>query len=112
MATLEAENYGLLLDSAYILPACSQDAARALRVLPLAGKPKLLHTVTVSNSLGFPKPAGPRPETLLAGYKKKRAIDQTFPFQCNHNAASRDGAASPRQRRLRTGQLELFIFFF
>jgi hypothetical protein len=24
-----------------------------------------------SNSLGFPKPAGPRPETRLAGYKRK-----------------------------------------
>ncbi len=30
--------------------------------------------VTASNSLGFPKPAGPRPETRLAGYKRKRAI--------------------------------------
>jgi hypothetical protein len=53
-----------------------------------------------SNSLGFPKPAGPRPETRLAGYKWKRAIDQNFPFQCIHYAASPDGAASPRQRRL------------
>jgi hypothetical protein len=33
------------------------------------------------NSLGFPKPAGPRPETRLAGYTRKRAIDQTFPFE-------------------------------
>jgi hypothetical protein len=27
------------------------------------------------------EPAGPRPKTRLAGYKRKRAIDQTFPFQ-------------------------------
>ncbi len=45
------------------------------------------------------KPEGPRPETRLAGYKRKRAIDQTFPFQCSHDAASPDGAASPRRRR-------------
>jgi hypothetical protein len=32
-----------------------------------------------SNSLGFPKPAGPRPETQLAGYKLNAVIYQTFP---------------------------------
>jgi hypothetical protein len=72
----------------------------------LKGKFSLL-----SNSLDFPKPAGQRPETLLAGYKRKRAINHTFPFQCSHDAASPDGAASPRRRRLRAGQWELFIFF-
>jgi hypothetical protein len=74
--------------------------------------------------LGPPVPgtaAGPRPETQLAGlgYKRKRAIDQPFPFQCSHDAASPDGAASlPRRRRrpgrltgLRAGQWELFVFF-
>ncbi len=47
----------------------------------------LVHEHDHSNSLGFPKPAGPRPETLLAGYKRKRAIDQTFPsgFQCTEH---------------------------
>ncbi len=36
---------------------------------------------SISSSLGFrvPKPAWPHPETRLAGYKRKRAIDQTFP---------------------------------
>ncbi len=62
-----------------------------------------------SNSLGFPKPAGPRPETRLAGYKRKRAINRTFPFQCSHDAASPDGAASPRRRRLRAEQWELLM---
>ncbi len=56
------------------------------------------------------KPAGPRPATRLAGYKRTRAIYQTFPFQCSHDAASPDGAVSPRRRRLRAGQWELFIF--
>ncbi len=65
---------------------------------------------STSNSLEFPKPAGPCPETRLAGYKPKGVI-QTFPFQCSHDAASPDGAASPRRRRLRAGQWELFIFF-
>ncbi len=51
-----------------------------------------------SNSLGFPKPAAPRPETRLAGYKRNRAIDRTFSFQCSHDAASPDGAASPPRR--------------
>jgi hypothetical protein len=74
-------------------------------------------TVTGSNSLEFPspEPAGPCPETRLAGHKPKGAINQTFPFQCSHDAASPDGrrrAASPRRRRLRAGQWELFIFFF
>ncbi len=66
-----------------------------------------------SNSLEFPKPAGPCPETRLAGYKPKGAINQTFPspLQCSHDAALPDGAASPRRRRLRAGQWELFIFF-
>jgi hypothetical protein len=34
-----------------------------------------------SNSLGrgFPKPAGPRPETLLAGYKLISVIHRLFP---------------------------------
>ncbi len=30
--------------------------------------------LVASNSLGFPKPGGLRPETRLAGYKRKRAI--------------------------------------
>ncbi len=34
-----------------------------------------------------------------------------FPFQYSHDAASPDGGASPRRRRLRAGQWELFIFF-
>ncbi len=51
------------------------------------------------------------PETRLAGYKPKRATDQTFSFQCSHDAASPDCAASPRRRRLREGHWKLFIFF-
>ncbi len=35
----------------------------------------------------------------------------TFPFQCSHDAASPDGAASQLLRRLWAGQWELFIFF-
>jgi hypothetical protein len=42
---------------------------------------------------------------------RKRALDQTFHFKCSHDAASPDGAASPRRRRLRAGQRELFIVF-
>ncbi len=41
----------------------------------------------------------------------ERHKTQTFPFQCSHDAASPDGAASPLRRRLRAGQWELFIFF-
>ncbi len=63
------------------------------------------------NRMDFPKIARPRPETRLAGYKRKRAIDQTFPFQCSHYAASPNGSASPPRRRLRVGQWESFIFF-
>ncbi len=33
-----------------------------------------------SNSLGFPKPAGPRSETRLAGYKLNPVIHRLFPF--------------------------------
>ncbi len=55
-----------------------------------------------SNSLGFPKPAGPRPETRLAGYKRKRAINRTFqvPSQFSHDAAASPlAAAAPPEGR-------------
>ncbi len=74
------------------------------------------HFFCDSNSLEFPKPAGPCPETRLARYKPKGVIQRLSPseFRCSHDAASRpdsDGAASPRRRRLRAGQWELFFFF-
>ncbi len=35
--------------------------------------------MTGSNSLDFPRPAGPRPETQPAGYKPKGVIQRLFP---------------------------------
>ncbi len=37
------------------------------------------YIIARSNSLGFPKPAGPRPETRLAGYKLNPVIQRLFP---------------------------------
>ncbi len=57
-------------------------------------RPTRTRTVTVtatrttdpgSNSLGFPKPAGPRPETWLAGYTSTLPVN---PFINRHGAAS------------------------
>jgi hypothetical protein len=42
--------------------------------------PPMSFTLPVgSNSLEFPKPAGPYPETRLAGYKPKGVIQRLFP---------------------------------
>jgi hypothetical protein len=72
-------------------------------------RPTVTHELG-SKSLGFPGPR-PRPETrMAAGYKPKGVIPgtQSFTFQCSHDAASPDGAASPPEGTMRLGIVGVF----
>ncbi len=67
-----------------------------------------------SDSLGFPEPAGPRPETRLAGYHDKlnpviQRLFRVFPSNvATALSASPDGAASPPEGRT----MGIIRFFF
>ncbi len=63
----------------------------------------------LSCSLGFPKPAGPRPETRLAGYKPKGVI-HSLRLSPSNVATMLLRLMSP-PRRLKARQWELFVFF-